>query len=350
MDKYFREDIINVIKNCPYLNDLNSKTILITGATGLIGSTLIKTIIEYNKIANCNISIIAFIRNKEKANAVLGDYVNDKNLKLYINDITGEINIEENIDFIIHAAAITKSLILVNRPVETAMTAILGTKNILELAKEKKIKSMVYISSMEIYGTFETNDAITEDELGYINLKNIRNGYPESKRMCEFLCNAYYNEYGVSVKSARLAQTFGAGIPIDDTRIFAEVAKSVILNKNIILHTMGKSEANYCYISDVIVAILTILIKGVNGESYNVANENCHTTISEMAEMVCKKIAKDKIKVIYDIPEDVSVNGYAPDTKLKLSSKKLRELGWNPQYDLEESYNRLILSYRERMK
>lgn len=348
MDKYFKEDIELLVKKCFILRKLNNKTILITGATGLVGSILTKTILEYNKITNSSIKVIALVRTKEKATEIYEEYQSDNNLEIYVSDITDKIELE-NINYIVHTAAVTKSKLLVDYPVETALTSLIGTKNILELAKKNKVESMVYLSSMEAYGTFKKSDVVTEDMLGYIDLKNPRNGYPESKRMCEFLCNAYYKEYDVNVKSARLAQTFGAGVPLDDTRIFASIARNVINNENIVLHTKGLSEANYCYISDVINAILIILIKGANGEVYNVANEMCHTTISEMAEMVCKEIANDKIKVIYDI-KDFSISGYALDAKMKLSSEKLRNLGWTPQYDLKDSYKRLILSYKERMK
>lgn len=350
MDKYFKEDVDYLIENCSFLEQLNNKTILITGATGLVGSLIIKTLLENNKQKNSNIKIIALGRNKEKFNEIYKSYINDKNLKIILCDITDKLDIKEDINYIIHTAAITKSKLLVDYPVETTMIAINGTKNILELSKEKNIDSMVYLSSMEIYGTFKESNLIDENMLGYIDLKNVRNGYPESKRMCEYLCNAYSKEFNINVKSARLGQTFGAGVPTDDTRIFACIARSVINNEDIILRTKGLSEANYCYISDAINAIFTILIKGVSGESYNVSNEECHTTIREMAEMVCEKIANNKIKVVYDIPEDVSINGFAPDTKMKLNSNKLKQLGWNPKYNLLESYKRLISSYKERMK
>lgn len=350
MDKYLQSDISYLIENCKYLNNLDNKTIMITGATGLIGSLLIKTILENNKIKNSNIKVLALCRNKDKFNNIFLDYLNDENLKIILQNMEYEIDIEEKVDYIIHTAAVTQSKLLVQFPVENTMSAILGTKNILEFAKQKKVESMVYLSSMEIYGIFKESNLVSEETLGYLDLKNVRNGYPESKRICEFLCNAYAKEYGLNVKSARLAQTFGAGASLDDTRIFAHIAKSVINNENIVLKTEGLSEGNYCYITDSIDAILTILIKGIAGESYNVANEECHTTIRNMAQMVCEKIANNKIKVVFDIPEDISINGFASDTKMKLSSSKLQKLGWKPTNNLQESYKKLILSYKERIE
>lgn len=348
IDEYYSNDIYQLINDCDCLEKINNKTILITGATGLIGSFFVNLFLTYNKVKKANVKILAMCRNEERFRKMFNGYENEKSLILYIGDINDKININDKVDFIIHTAAVTTSKLLVQKPVETTMTAIIGTKNILDFALKNEIESIVYLSSMEIYGVFDESKKVTEDMLGFVDLKKVRNGYPESKRICEYLCNAYYNEYNLNVKIARLAQTFGAGAPLDDTRIFAAIARNVIDSKDIVLHTKGLSEANYCYISDSIKAIMTILIKGENGECYNVVNEKCHTTIKEMAEMVCSEIANNKIKVIYDIPEDVSINGYASDTKMKLCSDKLRKLGWEPNYDLKESYKRLIYSYKSR--
>ena len=194
---------------------------------------------------------------------------------------------------------------------------------------------------MEVYGAFNESKVIKEEEMGFINPLKVRSNYPECKRMCENMCIAYFNEYGVPVKIARLAQTFGAGILPGENRIFAQFAKSVIDGKDITLHTEGKSEGNYCYTRDCMTGLLTILLKGKNGEAYNVSNPETHTNIAGMAELVAKKIAKNKIKVIYDISE-TNIFGYANDTKMKLNSDKLQNLGWYPSVGLEESYIRMI--------
>lgn len=144
MDKYFEEDTNYLIKNCSYLKELESKTILVTGATGLVGSTLIKTILEYSSFTHNNIKVIALGRNKEKMMKMFEKYVNDNNFSIFVGDINSKIEIEENIDYIIHTAAVTKSKVLKDHPVETTLTAILGTKNVLDLASEKHIEGMVY--------------------------------------------------------------------------------------------------------------------------------------------------------------------------------------------------------------
>ena len=149
---------------------------------------------------------------------------------------------------------------------------------------------------MEMYGSFENEFDITENKLGYIDLLSVRSNYPESKRLCENMCIAYLSEYDVPVKIARLAQTFGAGVLPNENRIFAQIARSVINKNDVILHTLGKSEGNYCYISDAVFGLIEILLFGENGEAYNVVNPSTHTTIANMANMVCEKMQVEQSK------------------------------------------------------
>lgn len=160
--------------------------------------------------------------------------------------------------------------------------------------------------------------------------------------MCECLCTAYASQYGVPVMSARLAQTFGAGILPTENRVFAQFARSVAERKDIVLHTTGESEGNYVYTADAIRAILTLLLKGKAGEAYNIANEESHSTIRGMAEMVTHEIAGDQISVVIDIPEDSASLGYAPPVKMQLDAAKMRGLGWNPEVSLKDSYQRML--------
>jgi nucleoside-diphosphate-sugar epimerase len=329
-----QEDLIYIANyNLPY-EKIKGCTVLVTGATGLIGSLLVKTLLSIG-----NIKVLAFVRNEAKANTIFDD---EPNLQFIVGDITKVIDIQENVDYIFHCASVTNSKQMIERPVETLFTSIEGTKNILEFATIKNVKSFVYVSSMEMYGSFEKLDhEVQETDLGYINPLNLRSNYPESKRLCENMCIAYLAEYGVPVKIARLAQTFGAGILPGENRVFAQFARSVINGENIILHTKGLSEGNYCYTRDCMIGLLTLLLNGQNGEAYNVSNPKSHTTIGAMADMVANTIAKGSIKVVYDIPEG-NKYGYAADTKMKLNSDKLQSLGWNPEIGLEESYRRMM--------
>lgn len=361
-DSFLQEDLENIAKSSECAEKLRGCGVMITGATGLIGSYLIRSLLCMNRIRGLHMKVYGLIRNKEKANQIYGRMLEREDLELLCGDITDPdfvLNTDRRleaedaeVDYMIHAAAVTTSKVMVERPVDTILSATDGTEHMLELARRLSVRSFVYISSMEVYGNLSvygngTDTRATEDKMGYINPLAVRSDYPESKRMCENLCIAYLAQYGVPVRIARLAQTFGAGTLPWENRVFAQFAKSVINGTDIILHTKGLSEGNYCYSSDAVRGILTILLNGTDGKAYNVANESSHTTIAGMAEMVAHKIAGGRIKVVFDIPKE-NTYGYAADTRLTLSSDLLQSLGWRPEVSLEEAYRRLIASMRER--
>ena len=321
-----------------------NKTFFVTGATGLVGSVFIKALLYFNLRCNLNIKIIALIRNPQKAKDVFGPSVMDDNLSFIVCELGKEkISYEGKIDYIIHGAAVTASKQMVSDPVGTILLALNGTTQILELARNSRASAMVYLSSMEIYGQpFHNKERTAENDLGWIDLSNIRACYPESKRMCECLCTAYARQYDLKIMSARLAQTFGAGILPSENRVFAQFAKSGLKSENIILHTSGNSEGNYVYTTDAVLGILILLLKGKSGEAYNISNENSHITIANMAKLVAHKVFKDQIRVSFDIPEDVSKLGYAPDVRMWLDNGKAKKLGWTPSVGLIEAYRRMI--------
>lgn len=344
IEKMLQHDFDEIIASNKILDKFKDSTFLITGATGLIGSLMIKFLMYLNDKMNFNIQIIGLIRNQDKANQIFKDYLSENNLKFLKHNLgSGEIQCDDRIDYIIHGVSITQSKMMIEKPVEVIKISVDGTKEVLDLAVDKKVKSMVYISSMEAYGQPDVSGKITENDLGYLDLTNPRSGYPESKRLCEVLCSSYVSEFGLSVSSARLAQTFGAGVLPTENRVFAQFARSVINGEDIVLHTQGNSEGNYIYTADLISALLTMLIFAEPGQAYNVTNEENHMTIKEMAELVVNNFGNGKSKVIIDIPKENM--GYAPDVKMWLSNQKIRKLMgevWKPSVNLVEMYRRLI--------
>ena len=326
----FEEDIKNIINDFD-MSVFDGKTILVTGATGLIGKLCVKSLLN----SGYNTQVIALVRDEEKAKNIFGK---SKRLTYLVQDINQRINTTRRVDYIIHAASTTSSKDFVEKPVETIYTAINGSRNVLEFAKNKRLEGMVYLSSLEIYGVNEKEN-IKERDYGYIDILNPRSSYSESKKMVETMCISYGTEYGVPVKIARLAQTFGAGVSISDNRVFAQFAKAIINKENIILHTKGETKRNYCYTTDAVRGIFTILTKGENNNAYNVANENSYCSISEMAHL----LENEYTKVEYKIDE---VNrGYNPTVKIALNTEKLNALGWEAKVNLKEMFDRLIMNF-----
>ena len=275
-DSILQEDLDRISESDIPLEELKGKTVLVTGATGLIGSLLVKALQCCNRRKETGIKILALVRNQEKAERLFGDLLKREDLKLVIGDITMPVEVDDKIDHIIHCASITTSKVMISRPVDVIRTSLNGTENLLELAKEKQVRSMVYVSSMEMYGALnlQNDQMVTEEMTGYLNPLALRSNYPESKRMCENMCVAYGTQYEVPVKIARLAQTFGAGVLPGENRVFAQFARSAMKGSDIVLHTEGKSEGNYCYTADAVRALLTILVKGENMQAYNVVNQH----------------------------------------------------------------------------
>ncbi len=326
---------------------LRGSRILVTGATGLIGSIAARALVCANVSRGLDLRVAALVRNPQKGEQMLGECRKD-GLELLCGDVLSPLEVEGPVDYILHGAGITASREFVERPVETIATALKGTEQVLELARAKQVKSMVYLSSMEIYGVVDAEHfEVRETDYGTIDPLEARSSYSEGKRMAECLCAAYAKEYQVPVKMARLAQTFGAGIPKSENRVFAQFARSIRNGEDIVLHTDGSKAHCYCYTTDVVLGLLTILLQGKNGESYNVSNERTFGTIREMAELLIKKYPQSGSKLVFDIPEDANLYGYAPTSRMRINSEKLRALGWEPRVDLPEMFERLIASMEQ---
>lgn len=307
--------------------------VLVTGATGLIGKALVKKLLKEGN------SVIAIVRDKQKAISIFGE--EDANLKYLLGDITTITPKNIDIDYIIHGASQTSSKAFVSEPVETSITALLGTMNMLEMGKLNNVKGFVFLSSMEVYGYPKTDELISENYLNNTNTMEVRTCYPESKRMCENLCASYFSEYGIPTKVIRLTQTFGPGVKYDDNRVFAQFARCIIENKNIVLKTKGETKRSYLYTDDAVNAILTVMYKGKSGEAYNAANETTYCSIYEMASLIINKFGNSNNKIIIEEETDRK-NGYAPTLHMNLNTSKLQKLGWSPSVDLEKMYYYLI--------
>lgn len=319
-------------------------TYLITGATGYLGSMLTAFLLNERQISDRNreCRIIAPVRDLSKASAMFSEGV-----ELLPIDLCDRRCVEQlveagsGVNYVIHCASVTKSAEMIAHPVEVTESIVNTTQNILKFARRIPIKSMVYLSSMEVYGSIVCRDGqrVKEEEVrrGELEVLKTRSCYPLGKRMAENICYSYYKEYGVPVKIARLAQTFGGKLQETDNRVFAQFARAAKNGKDIVLHTRGNSMGNYCDIEDAVKGIMTILEQGTDGEAYNVVNEENTMTIRQMAELVANQVAGGKIKVVYDIADD-NHYGYASDTGLRMSGEKLRTLGWQPRKSLKEMY------------
>lgn len=334
------EDFDNIMKNKNIeWEKLRNSSIIITGVTGLIGSLLTKFMLYASHVLTLNLNVNAIARNKKKAEQIFCKHLNNKNINIFTRDFcTNHGNELPKSNFIIHAASATNSKFFIENPVETILTTVNGTVAILEHCLKSKVESAVYISSMEVYGKLD-HEIVTEEDLGLLNYANIRSSYPASKRMAEMLCLAYHSQYKIPIKIVRPTLVFGAGVLPEDNRVFAQFLKSAIQDKQIILHTRGETKRDYIYTSDAICGIISILLNGKNGDTYNLSNPDSYCTIFEMAKTVAELFEECEIK--FDIDGKLNMK-YAEPNKTCLNISKLNHLNSFKKYTLKEAFIRYL--------
>lgn len=344
-NKIFKEDLEYITSAC-FIDwqKFDNKTVFVTGATGLIGYTLVSALLYRNLKYKSNIKIIALVRNITKAKEKFAEQLKQNvNIEFVVGDVENIPAINEDINYIVHGANPTASSYFVEKPVETINTAVLGTMNVLQMAKEKNVEGMVYLSSMEVYGAPHADDLIPETQGTTVDTMSVRSCYPEAKRLCEALCASYADEYKVPAKVIRLAQIFGPGVPENDNRVFAEFIRCAKNKQDIVLQTAGTSKRCYLYTADAVTAILAILLNGESGEAYNAANENTYCSIKDMANLVKNEICNGKIEIIFETNNIERIKTFMPKMYMKLSIGKLKNIGWIYSVGLKDMYLRTII-------
>ena len=333
-----QEDVLDFTRTFALADELSDSSFLITGATGLLGSSLIRCLLALEK----GIHIVAPVRDIAKARSLFDE--SDGRVEWIDCDLLSyEYDHIRNVDYVIHCASPTNGKYIEEHPVETIELAIESTRRLLRYSQSHAVKSFLFISSLEAYGENHDNQFVGENMQFFVDRQSARSAYPLGKRIAEYLCSVYAMEYSVPAKSVRLTQTFGAGVSKEDNRVFAQFARSVVSGSDIVLHTKGESAKPYCYVTDAVSGLLYVLLRGKDGEVYNVANESSYISIMDLARFL-----RDSFNPQLEVRVELNDNlGYAPVTKLNLSTEKLRTLGWQPKYDLKRMFDRLIMYFSE---
>ena len=325
------------------------QTILITGAAGMISRNVIRLIGELNEKNALGITVIAHVLDEKQAQILRNEAA--PTVKIVTGDVR-TLTVADHVDYIIHTAGITGgSKQHIDFPMNTISVALDGTKQVLEIAKANQCKSMVYLSSLEVYGKPDASvETVTETDGGYIDPVNVRSSYSESKRMCECMCAAYTAQFGVPTVIARLTATFGYGVSIRDNRVFSQFARSIVQKEDIVLKSTGATVRNYCDAADTAAALLLLLLSGKPGEAYNIANMDTEISIKDMAERFIAIYPESGIALRFDCQEDPQKLGYNAQMRNVLDSHKLMELGWKPQYTLDDMIRHLVEYFRTEME
>lgn len=346
LDRIIDEDIDTILKAKLPWEKLLGKKFLISGANGFLPAYLVLTILNLNKKFNKKCKIYALVRSERKSKKIFRKYLKNNSLKIIKSDISKKININDKIDYIIHAASYASPKYYRVDPVGTLLPNTIGTSNLLNFANQNKVKGFLFFSSSEVYG-YVTAKKINEDTYGSLDPTDLRSCYAESKRMGENMCISWFKQYGVPVKIARVFHTYGPGMNLDDGRVFADFTAAIVKNNNIVLTSQGKAKRAFCYISDATIAFLLILLKGKNGQAYNVSNPNCYVTIQNLANTLRSLSLNKKTKVV--IGKVPSKTNYMKSNVLYQNPdiSKLLTLGWQPRILIKEGFSRTIKSFLE---
>ena len=337
---YYREDLKGAIQNTYNFHELKEKSILITGATGLIGSFIIDMLLYANEHYNMNINILAMGRSLSRLKERFNDDDTNPFLCFIEHDINDEIVVDESTDYIIHAAGNAYPAAFSQDPIGTVMGSIVGTRHLLEYAKAHMMGRFLFVSSGEVYGQGQGEEqAFKEDFIGGVDSMKVRSCYPLGKQVAENLCLAYHERYKLETIIVRPCHIYGPNITDSDNRATAEFIRAGISEENIVMKSEGRQVRSYCYIGDCASAILTVLLKGKAGEAYNIAHSEAKCSIKEFAMEVASEVDKPIIYNEMNVQEKME---QTPITRAVLDTTKLQSLGWNGKFNIKQGIKHTI--------
>ena len=343
-NKVVQEDLKLMAEEHLDWHQFDGKTIFVTGATGMLATYISYFLLYLKEEKGIDLKLLALCRTKSKAESIFKEFLNKLYFNLLLQDVCDPIQYDGSIDYIFHLAGNASPHFINTDPVGIVKSNMIGTFNVLELAKEKHTNKVIFVSTREVYGKNEKEDSLTESSFGTIDPMENRSCYPESKRAAETIFRSYFLQYGVNFNALRIAHSYGPGMNLhSDGRVMADLMGNVVDGKDIELKSTGEALRAFCYITDAVTGIFYAALKGKPGEAYNLANETEEISIRDLAQMLVS-LRKDKdLKVVFNIPE--SNSGYCNYKRVGLNTNKLEKLGWQPKVSLKEGCQRTMDSF-----
>ncbi len=335
----YEEDMARALAFQLPWNSLKGKNVLVTGATGLIGSCVVKMLLCRSDL-DCQ--VYAAGRNRERAEKVFRKERDDSRFHFLPFDVTEPIPSETTFHFIINAAGGANPRLYQTDPVGVMQANIMGVDRLLRYGVEHGLERFVYVSSGEVYGEGDGRE-FSEDYSGYVNPTTVRACYPSAKRAAETLCICYGAQYGFDVEIVRPSHVYGPQFTETDNRVYAQFVRNVLRGEDIVLKSTGEAFRSWTYAVDCASALLFVLLKGAPGEAYNIANEESNVSIRTLAETVARLASR---RVVFDIPADASHGNTTPITRAVFSTRKLEALGWKPLFGLKEGLQHTLKSVK----
>lgn len=324
---------------------LEGKTILIAGAAGFVPSYLVHTIaIANTQLFKRGCKIICLDNFSTGTHQRLKCWEGRRDIEFLKGDVSKELKVREHIDYIVHGASIASPIWYRKFPLETIDANVSGTRRLLDLAKDNKVKGFLYFSSSEIYGDpFEQYIPTSEDYFGNVSSTGPRACYDESKRLAETICMVYYRKYDIPIKIIRPFNFYGPGLRLDDGRVVPDFISDVLKRKPITLLSDGKATRSFCYISDAIAAILMLLVNKVAGEAFNIGNPQ-EISMLKLAKMVDDMGGGAGIS--FAKSKDQAYLTDNPQRRVPDITKIQKTIKWTPQIPIKEGLKRTLKFYQ----
>ena len=337
-----QSDLKNIMKQNIDFEKLYNKTVLITGASGMIASYYMYTLMYLNDTKDANIKIYALVMDMDRLEEIT-ELSTRNDIIPIVQDVCDPIYIPEKVDYIIHMASSANPRTITKDPVGIIKANVIGTLNVLELAK-KNGAEVLFTSTREIYGEIQGKEKIKETDMGVLECLELRSCYPESKRMAENLMVSFAYQYNIKYKIVRIAHAYGPGMIINnDGRIMSDLISYIVNKENIVLKSTGDAKRAFCYITDVVSALLMITVIGKTNEAYNISNETEEISVKDLAFMM-KEMYQDT-EVVFNIEENK--NEYVKFKRVPLDTTKLESLGWEPRVSLKNGIENTVKYFNE---
>lgn len=342
---------MGISSNCLYKSDvqkaaqsidtkaLDGQTILITGATGLIGSAIVDVLLWKNRNEKSNIKIYAASRSPQKIDVRFEGYDKTDGLFAVRYDACEAVKFEFHSDYIIHAASNASPDAYIKYPVDTMLSNVLGMNELLKYAIHQKTRKAIYVSSSEVYGVKLRETPIEEEDYGRIDILNPRASYSVGKQATETLCVSYAHQFGCDISIVRPGHIYGPTAIESDQRASSAFARLAADKRDIVMKSPGKQIRSYCHCLDCATAILTVLLYGKNAEAYNISNKNSIITIHQMAELLAQY---GGVSIKNEFPSNDDIAAFNPMENSSLDSTKLEGLGWKGIFSAEEGLSSTV--------
>lgn len=315
--------------------------ILVTGASGLIGSALVDLLLAVRRVRRLQFVVVAAGRSSWRLQQRFGAA---DGLEFLEYDATKPFAAKTPFSVIIHAASNAAPAIYMKNPCDTLTVNITGVRDLLECARQNQGCRVLYVSSGEVNGVRLHAGSVNEDDYGRVDPLDLRMVYSEAKRAAESLCAAYVAQYGVRVVIARPCHVYGPTALASDPRVAADFAYKAARGENIVLKSAGTQLRTHCHCLDCATALLTILARGESAKAYNIANPESTRTVRELALMLAEA---GGVSVLSDAPTAVEQSAFSPLLDATLDSTRLLDLGWRGTVDIRDGLFQTVRVLRE---